>query len=63
MVTAMKTVIEAIENAGMRDRVKVMVGGAPITEEYARSIGADGYGRDAVKPPSRPSSSSTRSVE
>jgi 5-methyltetrahydrofolate--homocysteine methyltransferase len=47
MVTAMKTVIEAIENAGMRDRVKVMVGGAPITEEYARSIGADGYGRDA----------------
>src|ERR1039458_8532111 len=44
---AMKTVIEAIENAGMRDRVKVMVGGAPITEEYARSIGADGYGRDA----------------
>ncbi len=44
---AMKTVIEAIENAGMRDRVKVMVGGAPITEEYALSIGADGYGRDA----------------
>jgi 5-methyltetrahydrofolate--homocysteine methyltransferase len=44
---AMKTVIEAIENAGMRDRVKVMVGGAPITEEYARSIGADGYSRDA----------------
>jgi 5-methyltetrahydrofolate--homocysteine methyltransferase len=44
---AMKTVIEAIENTGMRDRVKVMVGGAPITEEYARSIGADGYSRDA----------------
>ena len=44
---AMKTVIEAIENAGVRDQVKVMVGGAPVTEEYARSIGADGYGRDA----------------
>ncbi|MGD0982832.1 MAG: corrinoid protein [Acidimicrobiales bacterium] len=44
---AMKTVIEAIEHAGLRDRVRVMVGGAPITEEYARSVGADGYGRDA----------------
>ena len=43
----MKTVIEALENAGVRDQVKVMVGGAPVTEEYARSIGADGYGRDA----------------
>jgi 5-methyltetrahydrofolate--homocysteine methyltransferase len=44
---AMKTVIEAIEHAGLRDRVRVMVGGAPITEEYARSVGADAYGRDA----------------
>ncbi len=43
----MKSVIEAIENAGVRDQVKVMVGGAPITEEYPRSIGADCYGRDA----------------
>jgi 5-methyltetrahydrofolate--homocysteine methyltransferase len=43
----MKTVIEALENAGVRDHVKVLVGGAPITEEFARSIGADGYGRDA----------------
>jgi 5-methyltetrahydrofolate--homocysteine methyltransferase len=43
----MKTVIEAIENAGLRDQVKVMVGGAPVTEMYARSVGADGYGRDA----------------
>ena len=44
---AMKTVIEALEAAGLRDRVKVLVGGAPVTEEFAQSIGADGYGRDA----------------
>jgi len=44
---AMQTVIEAIENAGVRDQVKVIVGGAPVTDDYARSIGADGYGRDA----------------
>jgi len=43
----METVIEALDGAGVRDEVKVMVGGAPITEEFARSIGADGYGRDA----------------
>ena len=46
---AMKTVIEAMDNAGVRDRVRVIVGGAPITEEFARSIGADGYGRDAAE--------------
>ncbi len=44
---SMKTVIEAIEAAGLRDEVKVVIGGAPITADYARSIGADGYGRDA----------------
>lgn len=44
---AMKTVIEALEAAGVRDQVKVLVGGAPVTEEFAQSIGADGYGRDA----------------
>jgi 5-methyltetrahydrofolate--homocysteine methyltransferase len=43
----MQTVIEALKNAGVRDQVKVLVGGAPVTEEFARSIGADGYGRDA----------------
>ena len=36
-------VIEALQNAGMRDEVKVMVGGGAITEEFAQSIGADGY--------------------
>jgi methylmalonyl-CoA mutase cobalamin-binding domain/chain len=44
---AMQIVIEALENAGLRDQVKVLIGGAPVTEEFARSIGADGYGRDA----------------
>jgi len=42
-----KTNIEALEAAGLRDKVKVMVGGAPITREYAMSVGADGYGPDA----------------
>jgi 5-methyltetrahydrofolate--homocysteine methyltransferase len=43
----METVIDALEEAGVRDRVKVMVGGAPVTKEFAASIGADGYGADA----------------
>ncbi len=43
----MKAVIEALSAAGIRDQVKVMVGGAPVTEAWARSIGADGYGKDA----------------
>jgi 5-methyltetrahydrofolate--homocysteine methyltransferase len=43
----MKAAIEALRTAGLRDQVKVMVGGAPVTESWARSIGADGYGKDA----------------
>jgi 5-methyltetrahydrofolate--homocysteine methyltransferase len=43
----MKAVIEALAAAGLRDKVKVMVGGAPVTESWAHSIGADGYGKDA----------------
>ncbi len=43
----MKTIIEALDAAGLRGQVKVMVGGAPVTEAWARSIGADGYGQDA----------------
>lgn len=43
----MKAVIEALTTAGLRDQVKIMVGGAPVTESWARSIGADGYGKDA----------------
>jgi len=43
----MKKVIEWLEEAGLRERVKVMVGGAPVNEKYARDIGADGYAADA----------------
>jgi 5-methyltetrahydrofolate--homocysteine methyltransferase len=43
----MKTVIEALAAAGLRDKVKVLVGGAPVTDAWAHSIGADGYGKDA----------------
>jgi 5-methyltetrahydrofolate--homocysteine methyltransferase len=43
----MKDTVEALKAAGLRDKVKVIIGGAPVTEAYARDIGADGYGRDA----------------
>ncbi len=43
----MKETLEAIEKAGIRDQVKILVGGAPVTEKYASEIGADGYGYDA----------------
>lgn len=46
---SMGGIIKAIEQAGLRDQVKIMVGGAPITEEYARKIGADGYASDASR--------------
>lgn len=41
---AMGHTIRAIEEAGLRDRVKIMVGGAPVDADFARRIGADGYG-------------------
>ncbi len=44
---AMKSTIEALIGAGLRDRVKVLVGGAPVTQEFADKIGADGYAPDA----------------
>lgn len=44
---AMKTTIEAIKRAGLRDKVKVLIGGAPITPRYAEEIGADGYSENA----------------
>ncbi len=40
--------VQALVESGLRDKVKVMVGGAPVTEEYAKSIGADGYAEDAL---------------
>ncbi|MCS7220886.1 MAG: corrinoid protein [Anaerolineae bacterium] len=43
----MKATIEALTEAGLREKVKIMIGGAPITQEYADQIGADGYGEDA----------------
>lgn len=42
-VTGMRDVIEDIKEADLRDKVKVIVGGAPVTEDYAQRIGADGY--------------------
>jgi len=43
-----RDVIEALEDSGMREKVKVMVGGAPVTQEWVQQIGADGYSEDAV---------------
>ena len=43
-----RDVIEALEDAGLRSRVKVMVGGAPVTRAWAQEIGADGYSEDAI---------------
>ncbi len=45
---AMKTTIEALKQAGIRDQVKVLIGGAPITQKYADEIGADGFSENAV---------------
>src|ERR1022692_3496066 len=45
---AMKTTIDALKQAGVRDKVKVLIGGAPITQKYAEEIGADGYSENAV---------------
>jgi 5-methyltetrahydrofolate--homocysteine methyltransferase len=45
---AMRTTIEALKQAGVRSQVKVLIGGAPITQKYADEIGADGYSENAV---------------
>jgi len=44
----MKKVIDVFQESGIRDKVKIMVGGAPVTQEYADEIGADGYAPDAA---------------
>jgi corrinoid protein of di/trimethylamine methyltransferase len=44
----MKKTIQALEEAGQKDRVKIIVGGAPVTEDFAKDIGADGYAPDAA---------------
>jgi 5-methyltetrahydrofolate--homocysteine methyltransferase len=43
----MGVTVEALKAAGLRDKVKVMIGGAPVTQEYANQIGADGFAADA----------------
>ncbi len=44
----MKATVEALEEAGLRDQVKIMVGGAPVTEAFAQDIGADSFAPDAA---------------
>jgi 5-methyltetrahydrofolate--homocysteine methyltransferase len=46
-MTMMKRVIDALDKAGIRQKTKVMIGGAPITQQYADEIGADGYSDNA----------------
>ncbi len=45
----MKTVIDYLQSAGKREKIKVIIGGAPVTQVYAESIGADGYASDASR--------------
>lgn len=45
----MKTTITALEEGGVRENVKIIIGGAPVTETYAQQIGADGYAADASR--------------
>ena len=47
-MNVMKDVVEAVEKAGIRDKVKIMVGGAPITQAFCDQIGADSYAPDAT---------------
>ncbi len=46
---SMVQTIQAVKAAGLRDKVKIIIGGAPVTEDYARKIGADGYSPDASR--------------
>jgi 5-methyltetrahydrofolate--homocysteine methyltransferase len=51
LTTTMRTMehtIKALEESGLRDRVKIMVGGAPVTQAFAQQIGADGYASNAA---------------
>jgi 5-methyltetrahydrofolate--homocysteine methyltransferase len=45
----MRLAIEALQQAGLRDQIKIMVGGAPLTEAFAQQIGADAYAPDASR--------------
>jgi len=48
-MTQMKDTIQALTDSGLRNTVKVVIGGAPVSEEFAHSIGADGYGADGFQ--------------
>ncbi len=48
-MTHMKDIIESLKEAGIRDKVKVIVGGAPVSEQFAADIGADGFGADGFQ--------------
>lgn len=48
-MTNMKATIEAIQQTGLRDKVKIIIGGAPVTQAYADQIGADGFSSDASR--------------
>jgi 5-methyltetrahydrofolate--homocysteine methyltransferase len=48
---SMKTTIDALKQAGVRDQVKILIGGAPVTQKYADEIGADGYSESAASAP------------
>lgn len=47
-MTAQREIIRAVEEAGIRQRVKILVGGAPVNQEWADAIGADGYAEDVI---------------
>jgi 5-methyltetrahydrofolate--homocysteine methyltransferase len=49
----MKVTIDAINEAGIRDNVRIMIGGAPVTADYAEQVGADGYAPDASQAASK----------
>jgi 5-methyltetrahydrofolate--homocysteine methyltransferase len=46
-MSSMESTIQALKTAGLRDKVKIMIGGAPVTHDYANKIGADGFAPDA----------------
>ena len=48
-MVSMEDTIKALTENGLREQVKIIIGGAPVSEEYAGSIGADGYGADGFQ--------------
>jgi len=46
-MSSMEVTVQALKNAGLRDKVKIFIGGAPVTQEYANKIGVDGFAADA----------------